>query len=290
MPKNVEIIVYYDSNYPSMWVEKECSKKIADYLSNTGFRVKNAEELRNIMVESIEKETAYEKLIVFSQDIIPDTIAENFDSNTTIRQFLDLGGNILWMGDIPGYYLGHKNNVREDFAQTGAPVYMLGVNPHFVIPEKTVTITKEGKELGLKHSWTGIRPIVLEESKGYGKIDNYNANLKPLAVSKVLFEIPYATSQKDEVVKFNETKMQLKAGVPIPHTPILLGGEFTREKRELEKRNLTFANAWFKNYNVNYQNCGFYRIWDYILKNLNDKMLNELCTIIKLIERRLEIR
>lgn len=127
-------IVYRDSNYPSMWIDDSAGypDKIAQFLKNRGLTLLNASELREFLINSIEEGNANKKLVVFSQDVIPDTIAEDYYSNVTLREFLDQGGSVLWIGDIPAFYLGNKEKKFDQEAwKRGSPVFMLGVIPHF---------------------------------------------------------------------------------------------------------------------------------------------------------------
>ena len=110
MSSKIETSVYFDESYPSSYIDarKGYPSKIANFLHLKGIPILNAIELRDYIVKSLEKQDANLKIIVFSQDIFPDTICEESGSNTLLREFLDAGGNIVWMGDIPMFYIGKK--------------------------------------------------------------------------------------------------------------------------------------------------------------------------------------
>jgi len=285
---DIQTIVYYDDGYPSGWISDDLGypKRIAQHLQNKAIEIKKANELSEFMVKSIDEGKSWKKLVVFSQDVIPDTIAEDYSSNTTLREFLDQGGSILWMGDIPAFFIGQKEKKRDDSAgKNGAPVSMLGVVPIFAPSVKRgVNITYEGKRLGLKHKWSGIRPILPD------------TNIKSLAEAEVIYSLPYLTGilSKDAVDRLRKpTKrkgVEIAAGIP----QILKIGRTTEviETKELEV-NLQFLhkvlpNAWLKNYNGNYPFSGFYRIWDFLPRNFPDWMIEKFYTIIKSIEDRLK--
>ena len=42
----VEMVVYFDEDYPSSWISREWSCKIVEFLEDEGFVRKNAKELR----------------------------------------------------------------------------------------------------------------------------------------------------------------------------------------------------------------------------------------------------
>ncbi|MEM0328520.1 MAG: hypothetical protein QXN53_08115 [Thermoproteota archaeon] len=282
----IETIVYRDDNYPSMWIDDRAKypDRIAQYLQNKGLEIKKAEDLRKFMIKSIETNTSNKKFVVFSQDIIPDSVAEDYYSNTTLREFLDQGGSILWIGDIPAFYLGkEQKKLDEEAGHRGAPIFMLGVVPIFAHSVKqAVSITTLGKKLGLKRSWSGIRPVLPD------------IGIEPLAKSEIIFGQPYMINifSRDTAERFRKPieEKGLEAGIPQ-----ILKFRFL-EKDEIEARKVEanllyihkmFPNAWFKNYNDAYPESGFYRIWDFSPRNLNDWMLEELYIVIKSIEERL---
>lgn len=235
------------------------------------------------MTEAIEKGDAYGKLVVFAQDIIPDTVAEDYYSNTTLREFLDQGGSILWIGDIPAFYLGKERKIIDQEAwKRGAPVFMLGVVPIFAHSVKgSVHITNLGKKLGLKHGWSGIRPVIPD------------IKIEPLAESEVIFGQPYITNilskEAAEELRKPLREKGLEAEIPIFKFKFAEKDETAARRMEasLQFIHKVFPNAWFKNYNGAYPESGFYRIWDFSPRILSNWMLGELYTVIKSIEKRL---
>lgn len=200
---------------------------------------------------------------------------------------MDQGGSILWIGDIPAFYIGKKEKIKDQGAwKNGAPVFMLGVVPVFAHPVKTsVNITNFGRKLGLKRRWSGIRPVI--QDKG----------IESLAESEVIFGQPYIANilSKDvaELLRKPIKEIGLEAGIPR-----ILKFRFV-EKEEIEARKMeiniqfihtTFPNAWFKNYNEDYPNSGFYRIWDFRPRNITDQMMEEMYTVINSIRKRLAKR
>jgi hypothetical protein len=281
---DIQTVVYYDDDYLSGWISEDAGRRIAQYLQNKTIEIKKADGLREIMIKSIEKENSFRKLVVFSQDMIPDTIAEDYTSNTTLREFLDQGGSILWMGDIPAYSIGKRVKIRDELAgQSGAPVSIFGVVPIFAhTVKKGVNITYEGQILGLKHKWSGVRPILPD------------TGIRPLAESEVIYALPYiksilAKDVVDQLKKPTKWGVAIEAGIP----QIFKIGYRTEEKGEVDVNRQfiheVFPNAWFKNYNRNYPVSGFYRIWDFLPRNFPMWMIEELYTVIKSIEDRLKI-
>jgi hypothetical protein len=285
---NVQTVIYYDEDYPSAWISdgKGYPRRISQYLEKQGIEIKKADELREFIIDSIERGNSSKKFIVFSQDIIPDTIVENYTSNTTLREFLDQGGSILWMGDIPGFYIGKRVKICDEGAgKSGAPVLIFGVVPIFAhTVKKGVVITNDGEDLCLKHKWSGVRPILPD------------TGIDPLAESEAIYALPYITNIETKEVVDQRKKLpqkrglEIEAGIPL----FKIGYRTEKEVGEvggevgLQYIHEIFPNAWHKSYNWNYLVSGVYRIWDFEPQNFPDVLLEELYSIIKSIEARLK--
>lgn len=290
---NVEAVVYNDSDYPHAWIDASAPAqypdKIAKYLEKKGLKILNSIELRDFIIKAIEEKRAYGKLVVFSQDVIPDTIAEDYYSNTTLREFLDNGGSILWIGDIPAFYIGKKGMPRDfEASARGAPVYMLGIVPVFGDSVKrSVDITKEGRKIGLKHKWSGIRPILPEPY------------IKTFAESEVIISRPYIENiLSKELADLLKKNIKNKRKIEEVELSKIFKIKFQNEKRDVKQEeveistnlqflHVKFPNSWFKNYNSDFPNSGIYRIWDFGPRNLPNWMLDELYIIIESIKKRL---
>lgn len=223
----MELSVYYDDNYPNWWVSRKISKKITSFLKSKGFVEHNAEELEKWMEKSLEENKCHQSVVVFSQDIAPDTIYTWKSPSTIIRAFLDCGGRIVWMGDTPFFYKGlHpsrskkfqklseeeviNSNLFKDpdgkFARTWGTdgvFSILGVMPAYVdFPDSKVRITKDGKLFKLQNSWYGLRPIIVKAS------DARKKNLRILATSKPLPPV--------SIKKIWHQKEKKESNIPFP--------------------------------------------------------------------------
>ncbi|TET19847.1 hypothetical protein E3J74_05110 [Candidatus Bathyarchaeota archaeon] len=113
----MQLIVYYDDDYPTVWVQREISMKITSFLKSKNFVEYNAEDLAKWMEESIKKDTCWQSVVVFSQDVVPDTICHAPEPSSLIREYLDCGGRIIWIGDIPLFYFGpHPSRAKTQYA------------------------------------------------------------------------------------------------------------------------------------------------------------------------------
>ena len=98
--------VFYDPRYPSSMVlgHDALAKALRE---RGGYEVMDAERLREWMLAGIEAGAAG-SVCVMAQGIAPDTVAETPSSACTLRRFMDRGGRVVWIGDIPFFYQGER--------------------------------------------------------------------------------------------------------------------------------------------------------------------------------------
>ncbi len=176
------MVAYFDKHeYPATsWIPLNLAESLKDELEREGFKPLGARELRDWMIEVIEDQRAQNTLVVFLQDVAPDTILDRFTPDALVRQYLDHGGCILWLGDIPFWYRGKEGEEKpEPIYGNLVPINLLGVIPVITYtPTDVVEITKEGRKLGLTIKWTSHRPVIYMKDKSHDFI--------PLAKSKPL--------------------------------------------------------------------------------------------------------
>ncbi|KAF5434575.1 hypothetical protein C5S35_13790 [Candidatus Methanophagaceae archaeon] len=277
-----KFIVYRDEEYTTSWISHEHADEITSYLKGKQFTVLGAKELRNWMGNVIIDGTK-DTVVVFAQDVAPDTVFDDVGANAFIRQYLDFGGRVVWMGDLPFSYRGNRGaetpkkldniEIIDDFGANlrGAIRNILSVIPVSVhAPRRTVEITKNGKKWGLKTVWSGMKPIVFDV-----KIGEF---VKPLAKIESLIgisEIRYdRRGARNWLKRFFSERV---AGIDIGKGGI---GIDLIEKKEENKARLRYfgeyASAWFKNFNKKEQNSGFVRIWDFSPRVITGTMKEEL--------------
>lgn len=155
-----EYYVYYDNKYPTSWVSAEVAKKIVEFLKKYDFEVVNASKLLKLMEKTYsKKEESKNVVIVFSQDVVPDTILDtpiNPTANSPIRRFLNTGHSIVWIGDEPmlhvGFSDGRKEQLNPNFQQS-----VLGLGPA-TNAKRIAKPTYLGILMGLE-PWIGEKPM-----------------------------------------------------------------------------------------------------------------------------------
>jgi hypothetical protein len=181
---HVAKIVYYDPDYPASWVQGENAEKARDHFVGRWFVQKNAPQLASWIREVLRSQLAHRSLIVFAQDIVPDTVAEVRNETCLIRKYLDAGGRVVWRGDIPFWYQGKAGGAKDDWHGSDSsecgPWKILGVYyfnyefkwsaPRGDVPRLWGTdlplhITAAGRDIGLAYPRQGldIRPAPCED-------------------------------------------------------------------------------------------------------------------------------
>ncbi|HNS19088.1 MAG TPA: PKD domain-containing protein [Sedimentisphaerales bacterium] len=147
---------YWDTRYSTSWVH---GSAIRDALQSAGYEVLNADQLALWMDARIVD--GKPSVVVFCQDLAPDTVYEAATSSCTLREYLDAGGKIVWYGDIPLYYQGHSNGMRTEFG-TGGSLGALGFNAAGGVWDRgeQVTLTEDGRSWGLTQTWVSTRPAL----------------------------------------------------------------------------------------------------------------------------------
>lgn len=85
-------VVYFDEDYLTHWIPRKLSESMTKRLERLGFSRKNAHELKDWIIDAINKGLADKTIIVFSQDVMPKTVFDRFTPEALIRQYLDAGG------------------------------------------------------------------------------------------------------------------------------------------------------------------------------------------------------
>jgi len=175
---------YWDDRYPSKNVINLLN--ISIYLENHSFERLNADELSSWMTRHIIQNTASESTLVMIMGVAPDTVVERLYGNTLLRRYLNMGGRITWIGDVPFFYQGHKDKTFTPWGNYG-PLNIIGVEFEFWDFNATAaTVTMDGLRWGLflPDFTTSQRPVSktyittpLSETDGYAYSWHKNFNV-----------------------------------------------------------------------------------------------------------------
>lgn len=126
-PASGRIVIWYDDEYPSNWVDPELILYYLEEVFNelgVPYTVLNSEELRSFMLS----ETG---IVVFTSDVAPDTVWDGSD-DSIILKWLRNGGVLFWTGDWEFYYIGHADG---SMSRSGAEDKLLGKRITAVLDE-----------------------------------------------------------------------------------------------------------------------------------------------------------
>lgn len=308
-------VVYCDDSYPSAWIPVPSIEVISEFLVKKGFERKNALELRKWMKAVIEAKTASSTVVVMAQDVIPDTVAKEASSNVLIRRYLDKGGRVVWIGDIPFYYQGKARGTVVDLSSgrdprlnewnLGGMYGILGAVSASIVSKGPCSITKQGQDRGLQTPWVSSRPI----SKRWLRRGEVlaTANLLPgvtiedIAPQRVVTQ-PSSTTESviaakdlveaiktlvEVIILAGATLLTLLGPIPdyvgdipvrLPLTAVILGGGLTLIAYfwHKSKKRGSFSSGWVMKFN----NQGeFIRVWDLFDPPFDSERLRELLTI-----------
>lgn len=113
---NMEILIYYDKDYPSSFVSEAGWIGLLDHIPielelggyNGSVRIVNAVELQHRM------QKGHEFTVIIPSGVLPDTL--HAKNETSVGDWLRSGGTMIWIGDAFAYLSGQKGRVTEPFS------------------------------------------------------------------------------------------------------------------------------------------------------------------------------
>jgi len=108
-----DLYVYYDRDYPSSFVFKSSWVGIIDHLEENiklkdykgKMEIVNASTLKEIML------TKYNSIIIIPSGVLPETV--HTKESSLVKQYLDNGGIVIWIGDVFAALIGKFRNSTE---------------------------------------------------------------------------------------------------------------------------------------------------------------------------------
>lgn len=168
-------VMFYDPAYRSSWVHN--SAELARYFSDKGGYVPlSAFQLREWMKVQVA-EGAEGSVCFFTQDVAPDQVAESEDAwdqsmasqnivsrkrdkpsqSCLLMAYLRAGGRVVWVGDVPFYYLGRRGGEVDNWGLAGQKK-VLGLDSFWDLKAEAV-LTEAGREWGLTATETAARCV-----------------------------------------------------------------------------------------------------------------------------------
>lgn len=279
----MELAVYYDESYPAPWLGQHAGV-LRQYLEPRGFKLLNAEELKSWICQKLTGGTCHQTSLVFSQDAVPDTVfpAGVDCANILFRKYLDDGGRIIWLGDVPLWYRAHRSMTEEPLQQTwqyGVPWALLGTVPLIADSSSCCEWVDKLKHV-MKSRWYSMRPVNIERPYSFAGL-----KITPLAYAKVtLLPSSYNMLMISRWKKAGKKVAQISAQVGVGG--LALGGGLSLTEafpKELGiDKPLTLACAWHVRFNEKHPTQGFYRFVDAQIDEINSRILEDAELLAKL--------
>ena len=112
--------VYHDARYAHVWAG---GSLLRDRLVAVGYQSLGADALKSWMDARIADHQP--SVVVFAQDVAPDTVVETVSPACTLRRYLNAGGKVVWHGDVPLYTRGNADGTTTTLGTSGS-VAVLG--------------------------------------------------------------------------------------------------------------------------------------------------------------------
>lgn len=146
-------VAYYDPAYQTGWVHDP--EGVARLLAQRhGFIVLDAKRLAAWM-KAVTSRDPSKTVCVLLQGLVPDTIAERKSKACTARRYLDAGGRLVSVGDVPFYQIGDARGGLKEWGNPGHEA-VLGVE-HIWGSDGETEVTEAGRQWGLLLPDRGIR-------------------------------------------------------------------------------------------------------------------------------------
>jgi hypothetical protein len=281
-------IIYFDEKVEDAagnwiggtWISLNNARRIAEYFEGRGFKRKCSSELGKWMNQVISLQECSSTTLIFAQDVAPYDVFDDISSNALIRQYLDQGGSILWIGDVPFFYVTKWENghFKRETIPHGA-YGVLGVVPVNIIAASNFSITK-GYKYGLRSNWASLRPIInpsyleTERTRFWNSLKCQKGFVELAHVDGIGVPWLLPFERKGHLQRFLEFlgMSSFKAG-PVEMTSSL------KEKLPMEI-GMRYSSAWIKVFDMKTEGSGFIRVWDYSPRVISNKMLEEIFVLL----------
>ena len=178
-PASARMAVYWSENGSG-----EPYTRVRDYFEAEGYEVLDADALERFMWETTAEATLSTGVLAACQ--VPASLVEATDGPGLLRQFLDAGGKVVWLGRPPLAAEGVEASVESgSLAEDALDVSFTPDLRGFV----GASVTPEGARWGLRGWWVGCCSVADTEDvtevlavDGYGNAAAWVKNYGPPAV------------------------------------------------------------------------------------------------------------
>lgn len=154
-----DAVVYFDEKYPAAWITQGAAAEVRDFALALGFESVDAAGLEAWMRDAV-KNGADGTLVLMAQDVVPAGMVDKAPGPVAlIRKYLDAGGSVIWIADVPFYFVGSTGRKKEKWDYLGGRG-VLGFDTVGNWQGRSETKPSSlGVEWGLASTWTSVRAV-----------------------------------------------------------------------------------------------------------------------------------
>jgi len=156
---DTDTLVYFDPDYPFSWITEGAAEEVRDFLVTLGFTPADSEELAGWMKEKTAGGAAG-SAVVMTQGTAPATVVgPSPGPDAPLRKYLDAGGTVIWIADVPFYWIGGPARHKEKWDYLGGRGVLGFDTVGNWEGRSRASITGTGSDWNLEHEWTSVRAV-----------------------------------------------------------------------------------------------------------------------------------
>ena len=148
--------VYWEASQGFNWFRTKADEQMRDYFVREGYEQLDAQSLARFMQEQLARETS--SVVVFAAFRVPQTVLGDSTASALLRQYLNAGGKIVFLGAPP---LAYKRDPKTDQV----------VALDFQIPERILGVRYQGQSAIGVNGW--YRSSVTREGMQWGLLRDW---------------------------------------------------------------------------------------------------------------------
>lgn len=154
-----DAVVFFDEKYPTTWITRGAAAEVRDFAMALGFESVDAAGLEAWMRGAV-KNGAAGTLVLMAQDVAPAGVVDKAPgAGALFRKYLDAGGSVIWIADVPFYFVSSGPKSKEKWDYLGGRG-VLGFDTVGNWQGRSETRQSDiGNEWGLQSTWTSVRAV-----------------------------------------------------------------------------------------------------------------------------------
>ena len=154
-------VLFYDPMYEPSW--NTHVDRMAQWFERRGFRILDAEQLREWMHDKVKSDGAYGSVVVMAMGLVPKSIlgdeaTHGKRGDLLVRRYMDHGGRVVWTGNVPLYIMQAETGAHRSIDAMGRAIGVLNYQD-WSQPDEVPRFTDAGMRWGLQFPGSLDRPV-----------------------------------------------------------------------------------------------------------------------------------